>query len=49
VVVGFALDGEWIESARCRFVIAEARARGDAVEDLDDLSAEASCELATTT
>jgi len=41
VVVRPAFDGERIESGRGRFVIAQARARCDVVEDLDDLGAQA--------
>ena len=46
VVVGFGLDGERLEAGGSGFVVAQARARGDLVEDLDDLCAEAAGELA---
>jgi hypothetical protein len=48
VVVGFGLDGERIESGRDGFVVAQACAGGDVLEDLDDLRAETAGELAVT-
>ena len=46
MVVGRGGDGERIEAGCGGFVVAQAGARGDEVEDFDDLGAEAAGELA---
>ena len=46
MVVCLGADGQRVEAGCRGFVIAQTRARGDEVEDLDDLGAEAAGELA---